>query len=210
MRNLLLTVFTFSFLWIGSAVAGIEEKGNKITLQYQGVPLGDIVSEIQKKTGINFVCPDRLKTIPQSVSIHSTSWKDAVKELIKNFNRVENWTDDLSGSHVWLLGEGSDQSTKSPEQKQDSNSTRKADIPAKQKEVASVKRPPPLPQNILLDPGVLNYLISKNVELPPEFLEKYKHRIMKKSPIPPIPPNVLRDPAFQDYINQMRLEPPEQ
>ena len=79
-----------------------------ISLRFENLSLISVLQNIQEETGILFSVDPSMETVPFSATIKADDWEPAVHELLKGFNRVEVWTDNLETSRIWVLsGEGS-------------------------------------------------------------------------------------------------------
>ena len=62
----------------------------------------NVLQNIQEETGISFSTDPEMETVPFSATVQAENWKAAVKLLLKDFSRIEVWTDNLNTSRVWL------------------------------------------------------------------------------------------------------------
>ena len=78
-----------------------------ISLRFENLSLISVLQNIQEETSISFSIDPSMETVPFSATIQADDWEAAVRELLKGFNRVEVWTDNLQTSRIWILsGEG--------------------------------------------------------------------------------------------------------
>ena len=85
-----------------------EDAPKGISLRFENLSLISVLQNIQEETGILFSIDPSMETAPFSATIKADDWEPAVRELLKGFNRVEVWTDNLETSRIWVLsGEGS-------------------------------------------------------------------------------------------------------
>ena len=78
-----------------------------ISLRFENLSLISVLQNIQEETSISFSIDPSMETVPFSATIQADDWEAAVRELLKGFNRVEVWTDNLQTSRIWVLsGEG--------------------------------------------------------------------------------------------------------
>ena len=55
-----------------------------------------------------FYIDPSMETIPFSATIQADDWEAAARHLLKDFSRVEVWTNNLQTSRVWVIpGQGS-------------------------------------------------------------------------------------------------------
>ena len=81
--------------------SGIAPKG--ISLRFENLSLISVLQNIQEETGILFSIDPSMKTVPFSVTIQADDWEAAARQLLKEFSRVEVWTDNLQTSRVWVM-----------------------------------------------------------------------------------------------------------
>ncbi len=73
-----------------------------ISLRFENLSLINVLQNIQEETGISFSTDPELETVPFSATVKAENWETAVKLLLKDFSRIEVWTDNLNTSRVWL------------------------------------------------------------------------------------------------------------
>ena len=79
-----------------------------ISLRFENLSLISVLQNIQEETGILFYIDPSMETIPFSATIQADDWEAAARQLLKEFSRVEVWTDNLQTSRVWVMsGQGS-------------------------------------------------------------------------------------------------------
>jgi hypothetical protein len=79
-----------------------------ISLRFENLSLISVLQNIQEETGILFYIDPSMETIPFSATIQEDDWGAAAQQLLKEFSRVEVWTDNLQTSRVWVMsGQGS-------------------------------------------------------------------------------------------------------
>ncbi|MCH8156523.1 MAG: hypothetical protein IID18_02015 [Nitrospinae bacterium] len=193
----------------------IDSTSKGIQLRFQDYPLGELLQNIQRETGIQFNLPPRMAAVPVSVTVTADNWESAVRKLIGDYSRVEVWTNQLQTTRVWLM-EGAPYYQPSPNlhatgsRPQPIQSARKAFAPAPNR-TASNRSPvslQSLPPHILLDPGVLNYLQSKGIDLPEEIKLMYGPMLDGLPKDMPISPHILQDPMFRNYLESVGIAPP--
>jgi hypothetical protein len=74
-----------------------------ISLRFENLSLISVLQNIQEETSILFSIDPSMETVPFSATIQADDWEAAVRELLKGFNRVEVWTDNLQTSRIWVL-----------------------------------------------------------------------------------------------------------
>jgi hypothetical protein len=74
-----------------------------ISLRFVNLSLISVLHNIQEETSISFSIDPSMETFPFSATIQADDWETAVRELLKGFNRVEVWTDNLQTSRIWVL-----------------------------------------------------------------------------------------------------------
>ena len=91
---------------INSYNSEVVPKG--ISLRFENLSLISVLQNIQEETGILFYIDPSMETIPFSATIQADDWEAAARQLLKEFSRVEVWTDNLQTSRVWVMsGQGS-------------------------------------------------------------------------------------------------------
>ena len=80
-----------------------------ISLRFENLSLISVLQNIQEETGIMFSIDPSMETLPFSANIQADDWKAAARQLLKEFSRVEVWTDNLQTSRIWVIsGQGSE------------------------------------------------------------------------------------------------------
>ena len=79
-----------------------EAANKSISLRFENLSLINVLQNIQEETGISFFTDPKMETVPLSATVQAKNWKAAVKLLLKDFSRIEVWTDNLNTSRVWL------------------------------------------------------------------------------------------------------------
>ena len=79
-----------------------EAANKSISLRFENLSLINVLQNIQEETGISFSTAPEMETIPYSATVKAENWETAVKLLLKDFSRIEVWTDNLNTSRVWL------------------------------------------------------------------------------------------------------------
>ena len=79
-----------------------EAANKSISLRFENLSLINVLQNIQEETGISFSTDPEMETIPFSATVKAENWETAVKLLLKDFSRIEVWTDKLNTSRVWL------------------------------------------------------------------------------------------------------------
>lgn len=196
---------------------------NGISIQFEDLTLLDVLQNIQEETGILFSVDPSLETVPFSARIQADNWETAIRQLLKEFSRVEVWTDDLATSRVWLLSGGwhveaaslknANTQTARPAQKPVSRQQprfRSAPAPAPvPAPVANFKmRVEDLPPHILFEPGVLTFLKSKGIALPDNVKSMFGPNLEGLPANMPISPHILNDPTFKGFLQSQGIQAP--
>ena len=79
-----------------------EVAKKSISLRFENLSLINVLQNIQEETGISFSTDPEIETLPFSATVQAENWEAAVKLLLKDFSRIEVWTDNLNTSRVWL------------------------------------------------------------------------------------------------------------
>ena len=79
-----------------------EAANKSISLRFENLSLINVLQNIQEETGISFSTDPEMETVPFSATVQAENWEAAVKLLLKDFSRIEVWTDNLNTSRVWL------------------------------------------------------------------------------------------------------------
>ena len=80
----------------------MEIADKSISLRFENLSLINVLQNIQEETGISFSTDPEMETVPFSATVQAENWEAAVKLLLKDFSRIEVWTDNLNTSRVWL------------------------------------------------------------------------------------------------------------
>jgi hypothetical protein len=183
-----------------------EVKPQGINLQFQDLTLLEVLRNIQEDTGILFSIDPSIESIPFNASIQADNWEEAVKELLKGFNRVEVWTNNLETSRVWVLEGGSDE-YKSREP--DIRLSRRAKIKSTPviRTVSNNNPLDQLPLHIRRDPEILRFLYSKGMKMPTDIKTLYGDHLENLPPKRPMLPHVKRNAEFIRFLkaNGLRL-----
>jgi len=190
----------------------VEPKG--ISLQFEDLTLLDVLRNIQEETGILFAIDPSLETVPFSARIQANNWEAAIRELLKEFSRVEVWTDNLATSRVWLLSGGRNvevASLKNNKVKRQAKRVprfRSAPVPPPAP-IANFKiRIEDLPPHILFEPGVLTFFKSKGIALPDNVKNMFGPNLEGLPANMPISPHILNDPTFQNFLQSKGIQVP--
>jgi hypothetical protein len=182
-----------------------EIKPQGISLQFQDLTLLDVLRNIQEDTGILFSIDPSIETIPFNASIQADNWEEAVKELLKGFNRVEVWTSNLETSRVWVLEGGDESKSREP----DIRLSRRAKIKSTPvtRTVSNNNLLDQLPIHIRRDPEILRFLYSKGMKMSADIKALYGDRLENLPPQRPMLPHVKRNAAFIRFLktNGLRL-----
>ena len=79
-----------------------EVANKNISLRFENLSLIKILQNIQEETGISFSIDPKMETVSFSATVQAENWEAAIKELLKDFSRIEVWTENLNTSRVWL------------------------------------------------------------------------------------------------------------
>ena len=74
-----------------------------IQLHFRDYPLGEVLKNINDETGIRFNLSSKMAKMPINVDIEAKFWKSSIRQLIKDFSRVEVWTNKPKTSQIWLV-----------------------------------------------------------------------------------------------------------
>jgi len=111
-----------------SLVGKTDTKGNT---QHEGfLPLEKVLKDISEETGITFILADSVSDQTVFTPEKANNWKLTVKQLLRDFNTLQLWTDDLAKSRIWIFEEGQYNSNASQ-----STGTVKASLPDRVKKV---------------------------------------------------------------------------
>jgi hypothetical protein len=83
--------------------SSINSTSKGIQLNFQDYPLGDVLKNIHDETGIRFNLSPEMEKNLISFEIKAKNWKILVQKLIKDYSRVEIWTNKPKTSQVWLV-----------------------------------------------------------------------------------------------------------
>jgi hypothetical protein len=192
-----------------------------ISLQFEDLPLLDVLQNIQEETGILFSVDSSLETAPFNARIQADNWETAVRELLKGFSRVEVWTDNLETSRVWILSGGSNVEAARNNYVRTSRQTPKPTraAPQRQPKFRSAPAPAPiaqtqikiesLPPHILFEPGVLTFFKSKGIALPDNVKNMFGPNLEGLPTNMPISPHILNDPTFQNLLKSQGIQAPQ-
>ncbi|MZH03797.1 MAG: hypothetical protein F3743_00160 [Nitrospinae bacterium] len=206
-----------------------EVESKSISLRFENLSLINVLQNIQEETGIFFSISPEMETVPFSATIQAENWEAAVKELLKDFSRIEVWTDNLESSRVWVL---SGQEVQQGDFKRDGEirlsrqAAEPRSKPGVQKQrfrpapaTASVPKPAPvtraslriedLPPHILFEPGVLTFFKSKGIALPQNVKNMFGPNLEGLPANMPISPHILNDPTFTEFLQSKGIQPPQ-
>ncbi|QPJ61300.1 MAG: hypothetical protein G3M70_05105 [Candidatus Nitronauta litoralis] len=209
----------------------LTQDKNGIHLNVNQEPLSQVLQVIGEQSGIAFSYPDDLADTPMSADIQSENWQSLVTSLLEYFSKMEFWTDDPASSRVKIVGLGEydpgeatvarskPKVVVAPSGKSDKTKSRK-DRRRRARELKNsdeMKEDPnhplaKLPAHILMEPGILNYIVASNVDIPEAIKRKYGLD-RDGSNLPknyPIPPHILHDPALETFLNEVGLPMPPQ
>jgi hypothetical protein len=195
-----------------------------ISLQFEDLTLLDVLRNIQEETGILFSIDPTLETVPFNARIQADNWEAAIRELLKEFSRVEVWTDNLETSRIWVL---SGNVETAPEAQVNRQTARQAK-PAPQRQprfrtapapaIAPAPAPKPavkasvriedLPPHILFEPGVLTFFKSKGLALPDNVKNMFGPNLEGLPANMPISPHILNDPTFKQFLQSKGIQAP--
>ena len=198
----------------------VEPKG--ISLRFENLSLINVLRNIQEETGILFSIDPSLETVPFSATVQADNWEAAVNELLKEFSRVEVWTDNLETSRIWILsGQGDIQEPVQPNanirlsrqaqpkvQPKRQPRFRVAPAPAPKPVASSNIRIEDLPPHILFEPGVLTFFKSKGIALPDNVKNMFGPNLEGLPANMPISPHILNDPTFKGFLESKGIQAP--
>jgi hypothetical protein len=172
-----------------------------ISLQFENLPLLDVLKNIQAETGILISIDPSLEELPVNLSIHADNWEGAIKNLLKRFNRVEVWTDNLKTSRVWLLSQAEINPVDFKLQKRLAPRPKPIKITNSKNTNGVVDKAfSQLPTHIQNDPEVLRYLYSKKVRLPKSITAKFGVNMKHLPPQRPMYSHVKNNLKFKRYL----------
>ena len=79
-----------------------EAANKSISLRFENLSLINVLQNIQEETGISFSTDPEMETVPFSATVQAENWEVTIKLLLRDFSRIEVWTDNLKTSRVWL------------------------------------------------------------------------------------------------------------
>ena len=191
-----------------------------ISLRFENLSLINVLRNIQEETGILFSIDPALETVPFSATVQADNWEAAVHELLKEFSRVEVWTDNLETSRIWILsGQGDIQEPARPNanirlsrQPQPTQKRqprfRVAPAPTPKPVASSNIRIEDLPPHILFEPGVLTFFKSKGIQLPDNVKNMFGPNLEGLPANMPISPHILNDPTFKGFLESKGIQAP--
>jgi|TARA_Y100000294_G_C8558141_1_gene337986 hypothetical protein len=89
-----------------------ERKGN--TQHQSFLPLEEVLKNISEETGITFILADSVSDQTVFTPDKTNNWKSTVKQLLRDYNTLQIWSDDLAKSRIWIFEEGQYNSNTSP------------------------------------------------------------------------------------------------
>ncbi|QPJ65262.1 MAG: hypothetical protein G3M78_07625 [Candidatus Nitrohelix vancouverensis] len=208
----------------------IEEKDG-VRLEAQQVPMLDILGEIQRQSGIRFDIPKGMVFPRLSLNMKKANWRELVSTLLRDFNKIEVWSNEAGKSYVKIMGNGGDAPSPVPQKQartkqatppqstQDERPQHATPVREEknQTEQAKTETGHPLallPTHILLEPAILDYLLKNNVDFPLELKKKYGIKDSDKDDQPkriyPIPHDIYNHPDFEQYLLTVGLPKPPQ
>ena len=181
----------------------LEQTQEGIHLKVRNQPLSKVLQAIGEKSGIAFFMQKALYETPVTSDIQASSWRLLVGELLKDFSKIEIWSEDTAGSKIRITGLGdyvppapgavADQRepTVIPVPKTEANLPRSVSIPKRNQPTRPkrLKRAEELypnhplaklPAHVFMEPAILNYLLKNNVDIPDAFKRKYGLPINKE------------------------------
>ena len=198
-----------------------EVKPQDISLQFEDLTLLDVLRNIQDETGILFSIDPSVENVSFNARIHANNWESAVKELLKDFSRVEVWTNKLETSRVWVVSGGRNALEQVAKQNPNRALNRQAMPypvrqraprvqlhPAPEPTASSTTRIEDLPPHILFEPGVLTFFKSKGIQLPENVKSMFGPNLDGVPMNMPISPHILNDPTFINFLNSQGIQPP--
>lgn len=198
----------------------IEEGPNGVSLQFNSIPLKQVLQTISSRTGLQFKLNSNLNELPVSSDILAPDWWTAVGLLLGELSRTEVWTGNLETSTVFIY-----QSTAYEDLLSSVRHVKRTLSPMQKRNQAPDKTPLPnlegstkatltiLPPHVLFDPGLLIYLKSVGIRLPWEYELRFESVLEGLELGHPISPATLNDPSFTDflkYLDSIHVPLPEQ
>ena len=83
--------------------SSINSTSKGIQFHFRNYPLGEILKNIHNETGIRFDLSPQMANSLVSIDIEAKNWKNSVRKLITDYNRVEVWTNRPKTSRIWLI-----------------------------------------------------------------------------------------------------------
>lgn len=108
MRTLFLSIILLAFLILPIHASEFElsESKDGVRLRADNQPLSRVLQEIGSKSGIAFFMKEELYETPVSVDIQASGWKALVSTLLKDFSKIEMWSEKIQGSKIRITGLG--------------------------------------------------------------------------------------------------------
>ena len=72
--------------WAVSAADAIEFDGNRLSLCAKGIPLGELLTSVSKKTGIEFKCDDLVRNRRIWLDLKAVPLSDALSRMVSHLN----------------------------------------------------------------------------------------------------------------------------
>ena len=234
MRILMLMVVFV--LWLGVPAQGgdfeLTQTQEGIHLKAIGQPLSRVLQSVGEKSGIAFYLREELYPTPVNVDLQAPDWRTLVGELLRDFSKVETWKEDVVGSKIRITGLGdyvppSSESVASrgPRVITVPRTQPRPDLsvePRRRPSREARSEPPPeepvdpnhplakLPAHIVMEPGILNYLVQSGAEIPEPLRRKYGIDPEHLPKNYPIPPHIYNAPEFEEYLQATGLPKPPQ
>ncbi len=209
----------------------LTQDKNGIHLRVNQESLSRVLQVIGEQSGIAFSYPDDLADTPMSADIQGENWQALVQTLLEYFSKMEFWTEDPASSRVKIVGLGEyepGEATVTQSKPKvvvapsgdDSKTASRKDRRRRARELKNsneIEEDPnhplaKLPAHIMMEPGILNYIVASNVEIPEAIKRKYGldrdgANLPKNYPIPP---HILHDPALAIFLQEVGLPMPPQ
>lgn len=116
-----------------------EVAPKRISLRFENLSLVNVLKSIHQETGVSFSINPEMETDPFSAAIQADNWETAIKELLKDFSRVEIWTGRLETSRVWVMS-GQDGNSEDFQRNTDIRLSRQVPVLEKMPQPAQKKR----------------------------------------------------------------------
>lgn len=97
---ILSAIFVPKDCWAVSAAEAIEFDGNRLSLCAKGIPLGELLTSVSKKTGIEFKCDDLVRNKKIWLDLKAVPLSDAMSRIVSHLNSVIVY--DTSGKPVMV------------------------------------------------------------------------------------------------------------